>query len=69
MRRIGAFIASEIGRLDILLNNAGMNIADRHWDKLTPENASLMINGNLGMSRSLLNFVERALPGSESKRL
>jgi len=47
VRRIGAFIASEIGRLDILLNNAGMNIADRHWDKLTPENASLMINGNL----------------------
>jgi NADP-dependent 3-hydroxy acid dehydrogenase YdfG len=47
VRRIGAFIASEIGRLDILLNNAGMNIANRHWDKLTPENASLMINGNL----------------------
>ncbi len=47
VRRIGAFIASEIGRLDILLNNAGLNIADRHWDKLTPENASLMINGNL----------------------
>ena len=23
----------------------------------------------VGMSRSLLNFVERALPGSESKRL
>src|SRR3954454_13284325 len=33
VRRIGGFIASEIGRLDILLNNAGMNIADRHWDK------------------------------------
>ena len=50
VRRIGAFIASEIGRLDILLNNAGMNIADRHWDKLTPENASLMINGNLAVA-------------------
>src|SRR3954453_21280024 len=45
VRGLGAFIASEICRLDILLNNAGMNIADRHWDKLTPENASLMING------------------------
>jgi NAD(P)-dependent dehydrogenase (short-subunit alcohol dehydrogenase family) len=42
-----AFAKREFGRLDILLNNAGMNIADRHWDKLTPENASLMINGNL----------------------
>jgi len=47
VRRIAAFISEEIGRLDILLNNAGININDRHWDKLTPENASLMINGNL----------------------
>jgi len=47
VRRIGDFIREKIGRLDILLNNAGININDRHWDKLTPENASLMINGNL----------------------
>src|SRR6202040_2584596 len=31
----------------ILVNNAGVNINDRHWDKLTPENAKLMIDGNL----------------------
>lgn len=47
VRRVGDFIRAEIGRLDILLNNAGININDRHWNKLTPENASLMINGNL----------------------
>ncbi len=47
VRRIGDFIGGEIGRLDILLNNAGLNINDRHWNKLTPENAHLMINGNL----------------------
>jgi NADP-dependent 3-hydroxy acid dehydrogenase YdfG len=47
VRRIGEFIGGEIGRLDILLNNAGVNINDRHWDKLTPEAAHLMINGNL----------------------
>jgi NADP-dependent 3-hydroxy acid dehydrogenase YdfG len=47
VRRVGDFIKGEIGRLDILLNNAGININDRHWNKLTPENASLMINGNL----------------------
>ncbi len=33
--------------IDILLNNAGININDRHWAKLTPENALLMVNGNL----------------------
>ncbi len=47
VRGIGDFIRDEIGRLDILLNNAGININDRHWNKLTPENARLMINGNL----------------------
>jgi NADP-dependent 3-hydroxy acid dehydrogenase YdfG len=47
VKRIGAFIKNELGRLDILVNNAGLNINDRHWDKLTPENAKLMIDGNL----------------------
>ena len=47
VRRIGDFIKNKIGRLDILLNNAGININDRHWDKLTPENVALMVAGNL----------------------
>jgi NAD(P)-dependent dehydrogenase (short-subunit alcohol dehydrogenase family) len=47
VRAIGDSITAEIGRLDILVNNAGININDRHWDKLTPENALLMIAGNL----------------------
>jgi NADP-dependent 3-hydroxy acid dehydrogenase YdfG len=47
VKRIGAFIEDKLGRLDILVNNAGLNINDRHWDKLTPENAKLMIDGNL----------------------
>ncbi|HEX6441222.1 MAG TPA: SDR family oxidoreductase [Stellaceae bacterium] len=47
VRQIGDYINTQIGRLDILLNNAGININDRHWDKLTPESALLMIAGNL----------------------
>ncbi len=29
------------------MNNAGVNIVDRHWDKLTPESIDTMVNGNL----------------------
>jgi NADP-dependent 3-hydroxy acid dehydrogenase YdfG len=57
VRRIGDFIAQEIGRLDILLNNAGVNINDRHWDKLTPENARLMIDGNLAAAAQCVTVV------------
>src|SRR5216684_632763 len=59
VRRVGAFISDKIGRLDILLNNAGININDRHWDKLTPENARLMINGNLAAAAQCVTI---ALP-------
>ncbi len=47
VRRIGDYLRGALGRCDILVNNAGININDRHWDKLTPENARLMVNGNL----------------------
>jgi len=47
VRHIGDHLRAALGRCDILINNAGININDRHWDKLTPENARLMVNGNL----------------------
>ncbi len=59
VRKIGDYIRGEIGRLDILINNAGININDRHWDKLTPENAKLMIDGNLAAAAQC---VTAALP-------
>jgi NADP-dependent 3-hydroxy acid dehydrogenase YdfG len=59
VRRIGDYIAQEIGRLDILINNAGININDRHWDKLTPENAKIMVDGNLAASAACVTV---ALP-------
>ncbi len=47
VKRIGGFIRDTLGRLDILVNNAGLNVLDRSWAKLTPEDAALLINGNL----------------------
>ena len=65
VRRIGDFIRDEIGRLDILCNNAGLNINDRHWDKLTPENAELMIAGNLSAAAQCVTV---ALPIMRQRR-
>ncbi len=65
VRRIGGYIKDQIGRLDILLNNAGININDRHWDKLTPENAALMINGNLAAAAQCVTV---ALPIMRSRQ-
>jgi NAD(P)-dependent dehydrogenase (short-subunit alcohol dehydrogenase family) len=59
VRAIGDHIAKEIGRLDILINNAGVNINDRHWDKLNPDSAKYMIDGNLAAAAQC---VTAALP-------
>ena len=45
--RVGAYIREKFNRLDILINNAGVNIVNRHWDKLTPESIDTLIQGNL----------------------
>ena len=65
VKEIGAFIRNELGRLDILVNNAGVNINDRHWDKLTPENAKLMIDGNLAAAAQCVTV---ALPLMRSQQ-
>jgi NAD(P)-dependent dehydrogenase (short-subunit alcohol dehydrogenase family) len=43
----GAVIADKLGRLDLLVNNAGLNIPDRTWAVLTPERIDEMIAANL----------------------
>ena len=56
---------SKLGHLDILVNNAGLNINDRHWDKLTPENAELMIDGDLAAAAQCVTV---ALPLMRARR-
>ena len=41
------------------MNNAGLNITDRHWDKLTPEGIDELVHGNLSQG---LDCVTVALP-------
>jgi NAD(P)-dependent dehydrogenase (short-subunit alcohol dehydrogenase family) len=45
--RIAAVIARECGRLDILVSNAGMNILERSWEKLSPERIKTVLDANL----------------------
>jgi len=40
-------IASELGRIDVLVNNAGTNIPERSWQRLEPEGIDTLIQGNL----------------------
>ncbi len=44
---IAAFIKTKLGRLDILVANAGLNIPDRDWSNLTAAGADALIEGNL----------------------
>lgn len=45
--KIVAAVADKFGRLDILVSNAGANIVDRGWSKLTPERIKFMLDANL----------------------
>jgi NADP-dependent 3-hydroxy acid dehydrogenase YdfG len=40
-------LAARFGRLDVLVNSAGLNVFERHWDKLTPEGFDQVVAVNL----------------------
>lgn len=47
MLTVGAFIIDPRGRLEILVNNAGLNILDRNRNKLIPVGIDALVRGNL----------------------
>ena len=65
VRRVGAFIAERFGRLDVLVNNAGLNITPRRWAVLTPEGVDELVRGNLS---SAMYCVTVALPLMRARR-
>ena len=59
VQKVADAIRSEHRRLDIVVNNAGMNIPDRTWQRLQAEGADAVITGNL---TSAFYVVQAALP-------
>jgi NADP-dependent 3-hydroxy acid dehydrogenase YdfG len=46
-QQIVADVLARHGRLDLLVNNAGLNIAARTWKQLSPDGIETLIDGNL----------------------
>ncbi|MDI3306297.1 MAG: SDR family oxidoreductase [Acetobacteraceae bacterium] len=47
VQKVADWIKRELGRLDILVSNAGLNITERDWKRLSPEGIDELIHGNL----------------------
>ncbi len=45
--KIAGEISATFGRLDVLVNNAGGNVTERSWSKLTPERVKTVLDANL----------------------
>ena len=47
VRSVADFITAKLGRIDILINNAGLNVKARTWEQLTSAGAHEVLTGNL----------------------
>ena len=47
VQRVADWAGAELGRLDLLVSNAGLNITERGWDRISPEGIDELIQGNL----------------------
>ena len=59
VQKVADAIRAAYERIDIVVNNAGMNVPERAWNKLKPEGADAVIQGNL---TSAFYVVQAALP-------
>ena len=51
------WVIGEYGRIDVLVNNAGVNVVDRTLEKLTPENWDLQMDTNVTGAFNVIHFV------------
>lgn len=58
-------IIAAFGHIDILLNNAGLNIPDRAWARVQPDGINALIQGNL---TSAAYCTQAVLPGMRERQ-
>jgi NADP-dependent 3-hydroxy acid dehydrogenase YdfG len=63
--KVGTDILKRHGRVDILVNSAGMNVPHRFWKNLTPDSFESVISANLQGS---LNTIAAVLPSMRGRK-